>query len=125
MKKIPHFPLLGLQIDFFLTVKQHPAVQQNPALIRFYNSGNRFQRHTLSAAGSPQDPCDPLRMLQIYRKPEIPQFLFYMYGKTHTAPAFLFRFSSILTASRITAEITRFTITHCSASPSSLVRHSW
>src|SRR5699024_1013594 len=118
------FSLLRLPIDSFLTVEQYPAIQDDPSFVGFYNAGNGLQGHTLPAAGTPQDAGDPFRLLQIHGKTEIYHFLFDMYGKTHAAPAFLFLFSSILTASRITAEMARLTSTHCSASPSSLVRHS-
>ena len=40
LEHITDFPLLRRQIDFFLRIKQHLAVKDNPPLIRLFDSGD-------------------------------------------------------------------------------------
>ena len=120
-----HAPLLGRQVDVLLTVEQHPAIQQDAALVGLHDARDAAQGHALAAAGCTQNGRGGVPGGEVRTEGKAVQLFLDVHFQTHgRPPAFCF-FSSRLTASSTTAEMTMSTSTHRMAPSSSLVRQSW
>ena len=124
LKQVADLSLLRRQVDFLFAVEQNAPVQLDMALIRPHDACDAPQRHALAAAGGTEQRHHFPLSGEMHVQVKITERFFDINDQCHALRTPLSRFSSRLTASSTTAEMTRFTTTHLNASASSFVRHS-
>ena len=130
LEEIAHPPLLRRKVDALFAVEQCFAVEHDAPPVRRHDARDALERHALAAARRAEQRHRAACRLKARAEREAAELFLDISDQAHAlllprpAAASRFFFSSMLTTSRITAEIATFTSTHLSASSSLLICQS-
>ena len=118
LEEIADPTLLRREVGPLFAVKEHTAVEHDPAAVGRHDAGDALERHALAAAGGPEQRQRFARYLEFRLQTERAEAFFNINIQAQAVPL-LFppdtrksRRSSIFTVSSTMAEITIFTATH-------------